>query len=407
MTSPEPTAPATSTTPRRNRRWVLPTVAALVVTGGIGYGAMQAGANSGLEPKTAEQILTGMQAAEIKPLAGTVVATADLGLPAIPGAADSPELMSLVSGSHTVRVWYGGPEQVRIAKLGGAGETNVIRNGKDAWIWSSTEKKAVHHTVPTGAAHGTTGTKDPGAAPSGMPTTPQEASQEILSHLSEDSTVSTTSNSTVAGRDAYELVITPKQKNTLVKDVRLAVDGETMMPLRVQVYSTKLNAPAYEIGFTSLDLGPVEDRMFTFSPPSGTTVEEAGAHASGDDKGHGAAKSGEVHKKSEAHKKGEAGSGMTSKVVGEGWERVYVASTPAGALEKAAQSGSETSDGPHGGGGIDPAGILAALPERSGSWGKGRVLDGTLFSAVLADDGRVAIGAVGVDQLTAALGQGR
>ena len=38
--------------------------------------------------------------------------------------------------------------------------------------------------------------------------------------------------------------------------------------------------------------------------------------------------------------------------------------------------------------------MLEALPTTSGAWGTGRVLSGTLFSAILTDDGRIAIGAV-------------
>ncbi len=47
--------------------------------------------------------------------------------------------------------------------------------------------------------------------------------------------------------------------------------------------------------------------------------------------------------------------------------------------------------------------LLGALPQVSGAWGSGRVLEGTLFSLVLADDGRVALGAVAPDALYAAL----
>jgi hypothetical protein len=46
---------------------------------------------------------------------------------------------------------------------------------------------------------------------------------------------------------------------------------------------------------------------------------------------------------------------------------------------------------------------LAALPKVSGSWGSGRLLTGTLFSAVLTNDGRVAIGAVPAERLYSAL----
>jgi hypothetical protein len=47
--------------------------------------------------------------------------------------------------------------------------------------------------------------------------------------------------------------------------------------------------------------------------------------------------------------------------------------------------------------------LLQSLPVSSGAWGTGRILNGTLFSAILTDDGRVAIGAVAPEALGAAL----
>jgi len=40
------------------------------------------------------------------------------------------------------------------------------------------------------------------------------------------------------------------------------------------------------------------------------------------------------------------------------------------------------------------AAALKSLPVVSGSWGSGHLLRGPLFSAVLTDDGRLAVGAV-------------
>ena len=392
--------------PRRSSsrtRWVAPTVAAVVAAAGIGYGTLGAGAADGLPERSAQDILTGMQQASVPALSGTVVAKADLGLPDLPGMSESAEFTSLVSGSHTMRVWYDGPEKVRVAKLGEAGETDLVRNGRDAWVWSSAQKKAVHHVLPadTPAGHAR-----PGDAAT-MPATPQEASEQILAHLSADSTVSTSSVSRVAGRPVYELVLTPKQQNTLVKDVRLAVDGETMIPLRVQVYSTRLSAPAYEVGFSSLELGDVEDRMFTFTPPAGTSVETRSPASP-----HGTARGGAAHPK--AHGKGHGTAGSTSahedvQVVGEGWSRIHVLDVGEDALEKAlAPQGGPDSGHPHRRADAPDLGaIVSSLPQTSGAWGSGRVLEGTLFSAVLTDDGRLATGAVPAAQLTAALSTGR
>lgn len=384
----------------------VPTVTALVVAGSIGAGALRSGAASGLEPKSAEQILTGMQQSTVQPLSGTVVAKADLGLPELPVTADSPDLASLVSGSHTMRVWYDGPDKARLAKLGGAGETDVIRNGHDLWVWSSKDKTAVHRVIADDTQRSRTGPSE-----GSMPATPQEASQRILATIGKDSTVTTNAVSRVAGRDAYELVVTPKQQDTLVKNVRLAVDGETMMPLRVQVNSTKLDTPAYEVGFTDLQLGDVEDRMFSFTPPAGAKVTREDAkpgEAKGQDPATSAAKGAE--KDAEHHARGKATGRAGEKDMqtqGEGWSRVTVADAGANPMEllKKAESGASASGEAQGHGGSgDLTSILQSLPETSGSWGRGRVLEGTLFSVVVADDGRIAVGAVPSSRLTAALG---
>jgi hypothetical protein len=75
-------------------------------------------------------------------------------------------------------------------------------------------------------------------------------------------------------------------------------------------------------------------------------------------------------------------------VVGKGWSTVVVATLP----EEAQQADSR-----------DLQRFLSSLRPVSGSWGSGRLLTGTLFSAVLTDDGRVAVGAVAPERLYAAL----
>jgi hypothetical protein len=77
---------------------------------------------------------------------------------------------------------------------------------------------------------------------------------------------------------------------------------------------------------------------------------------------------------------------------------------PADGLADLAESGST---GEQESGADDPAAtalaFLAAMPEVSGEWGSGRVLAGTLFSAIVTDDGRFAVGAVTPEVLGAAL----
>ncbi len=78
-------------------------------------------------------------------------------------------------------------------------------------------------------------------------------------------------------------------------------------------------------------------------------------------------------------------------MVGKGWSSVLVATLPAD--QQASGQPSQLQ------------GILDRLPTVSGSWGSGHLLSSALFSAVLTDDGRVAVGAVAPRLLYDALAQ--
>jgi outer membrane lipoprotein-sorting protein len=358
-------------------RWALPAGAVVLIAAGSLVASRTASADSGLAPRTAAQLLVDVQQSATRQLSGTVVQTANLGLPDLAGltgqASGSPaanggaaNLTSVVSGTHTWRVWLNGPTQARVALVGGSGESDVIRNGNDVWIWSSADKTAVHDTL-TVKDRATAGA--PQLSPTDLPKTPDEAAQKALAAIDPTTQVTTAGTAVVAGRQAYELVLQPRTKDTRVAQVRIAVDAEKQVPLRVQVYSTKLANPAVEVGFTAVDFAAPDARQFAFTPPPGTKVTE------GDSAAPGATTS--------------ANAAPEPKVVGTGWTSVLVAQLPAGA------AGATT----------DPKvqGLLGSVPKVSGDWGSGRLVDGTLFSAVLTDDGRVAVGAVAPEALYAAL----
>src|SRR6478609_4885369 len=226
-------------------RWGLPAAA----VGVIGVAALTinqtASADAGLPPRTAQQLLADVRSADVSSLSGTVVQTSDLGIPSLPGltgggpagggaggaagaGAAGSSLASLVSGTHTWRIWLDGPTRQRLALVGTSGESDVIRNGSDLWLWSSADKTAVHHTVPAdqrGPRQGTTVPGRPsGGLPTGVPSTPDQAASAAVAAMGRDTTVTTSGAASVAGRSAYELVLTPKDKATRVASVRIAID---------------------------------------------------------------------------------------------------------------------------------------------------------------------------------------
>ncbi len=357
-------------------RWAVPATALALIGGAAFVTSGTATADSGLPPRTAAELLVDLQQAQLHGLSGTVVQTANLGLPQLPGMTGTQgsngagtSLSSVLSGTHTWRVWTAGPTQSRLALVGSAGESDVIRNGSDLWLWSSTDKSAAHYTLPAQGAKPT-----PAGNPNDLPRTPEEAAQAALAAVDPTTEVMTSGTATVAGRPAYELVLKPRDQASRVAQVRLAIDGEQHLPLRVQVYSTEIVEPAVEVGFTSVDFNTPDARQFEFTPPEGTTVTDKGTLP-----GH----------KPPAGTNPAPAAGAEPKVVGSGWTAVAVAALPDDAKASLNQQ--------------PGAQLLASVPRVSGSWGSGRLVDGTLFSAVLTDDGRVAVGAVAPEQLYAAL----
>lgn len=364
-------------------RWALPAGAVVLIAAGSLVASRTASADSGLAPRTAAQLLADVQQSPTRHLSGTVVQTANLGLPdlgaltgqgagGVAASAGGNDLTSVVSGTHTWRVWLGGPTQARVALVGGSGESDVIRNGHDVWVWSSAGKSAVHKSMSANdqakdQAKGKAGT--PQLSPTDLPKTPDEAAQKALAAMDPTTQVTTAGTAVVAGQQAYELVLQPRTKDTRVAQVRIAVDATMQVPLRVQVYSTKLANPALEVGFTTVDFAAPDARQFVFTPPPGTKVTE------GDSAAPGASTP--------------ATGTPEPKVVGTGWSSVVVAQVPA-------QLAGATTD-------PKVQGLLRSVPKISGGWGSGRLIDGTLFSAVLTDDGRVAVGAVAPEALFAAL----
>ena len=387
-------------------RWILP-VAAVGVIGATALTVNQsANADSGLPPRTASQLLADVRSSDVSSLSGTVVQTSDLGLPELPGlggsvggGSSSSSLTSLISGTHTWRVWLDGPTRQRLALIGSNGESDVIHSGRDVWLWSSVDKTAVHHKlsadqVQAGSAgkHLPSGLPSggPSTLPSGAPRTPDEAAAAALAMMDRHTTVTTSGTASVAGRSAYELVLTPKDKTTLVGSVRIAIDSQEHIPLRVQVYSTKLANPAFEVGFTAVDFAKPDARQFAFTPPAGTKVTESDQLPAR--KGDASANPSPIKPSADALAKMQG----TPRIVGSGWSTVVVApftlpTSQKGAGGSAADSAAQLS------------GMLKALPTTSGTWGSGHVLQGTLFSLVLTNDGRVALGAVPPDQLYSAL----
>lgn len=366
----------------RRARWAVPAATVVALGAAIGGGTLLAGASSpDLPDKTAAELLADVHEAEPQPFAGTIVQTSRLGLPELPGVADGDDetsLMSMLTGSHTARVWYTSPTQARFALMGSFDEVNVIRDGGDVWLWTSSTNTAEHLEVPAAFDP-----LDPPRVPQ-QPVTPPEAAERTLGALEDSTDVTISGTAEVAGRDAYELVISPRDDRSLIGDIRLAVDAETSMPLRFEVNARGAEDPAIEIGFTSVTFSEPSPDVYRFNPPPGATVEE---HSLG-----------ELMTKMPDPRDGEHPTpgelptpGGQPTVVGDDWTSVLV-------VPDVTLPGDGGDDGR-----LDA--LLGAGTRVSGEYGSGTLFETALVSALWLDDGTLLVGAVTPDVLEEAAAQ--
>jgi outer membrane lipoprotein-sorting protein len=259
----------------RRARWAVPggAVAAvgLVIAGSALAGAQAAAPR--LPARTTAQLLAAVDAPSALPsvMQAVVQETANLGLPALPGSSTSDPLsgLSLLSGTHTFRIWYDGPTRVRIAIPVTLGEADVRRDGRDLWLWDSRTNQATHYVLPAGPDQSTQASPPP--AQSAL--TPQQLARQILAAVGRTTTVALQPNVTVAGQAAYQLSLAPKDRRSLIGQVRIAIDAANSLPLRVQIFARGASSPALEVGYTSISFTRPDPSNFPFTPPQGAKVK--------------------------------------------------------------------------------------------------------------------------------------
>jgi outer membrane lipoprotein-sorting protein len=395
----------------RRARWAIP-AGALAVIGGVAAGSVFSGAQAapGLPARTASQLLSEAVRASTPPLTGTIVESASLGLPALPGMSNSMSPISLLAGSHTLRIWYSDPDHYRLSAPGELSEADLIRDSSTVWVWNSIGNSVTKYTLAPNAS-----------APSlpAAPTNPQQTAKAVLASVGATTTVSAQSNVSVAGVAAYQLVLAPKDKQSLIGQVTIAIDGSNGVPLRVQVFARGADTPAIQVGYTAIQFVPPAPSELSFTPPPGATVMQGIGGLPGLVTGINGgpvwakvcqavstarAVNGRpawpvriVHRRPAARcvqlavpsTNGGLSGGSTE--IGTGWMTVWNLS-----------SGTPGPDGPQVGAGSLFDAVLGQAATVHGAWGSGRLLRTGLLSVLATSNGHVLIGAVEPSVLYAA-----
>jgi outer membrane lipoprotein-sorting protein len=384
----------------RRARWAVPGTAVAVTAGVIAVFQIPAAqASPNLPAKTPAQLLASLSSDQkVPPMTGTVVETASLGLPQLPAQAGNPtSLTSLLTGSHTVKVYYQDASHYRLAIPQPQAETDIIANGSKGWLWESSSDSVTEFLPPAGQSK----TANPVPSPTQTPLTPQQAASQILAKVGKTTLVSDQANVMVAGEPAYQLVLAPKDSQSLVGKIVIALDGKYGVPLSVQLYAKGAAAPAFQVGFTALQWVAPAPANFAFTPPHGASlhVVNLGQGQSTPVSGTAPAVSGVgtygtgwltvvSFPQADLNKGFGTGSGSTS------------SSSSSGSQQNAYSAGSK-------GVGVSSQELLNALLGSAkpvhGSWGSGTLVSTSLVS-MLMTGGKVYVGAVTPSVLYAAVG---
>ncbi|RZQ63583.1 LolA family protein [Amycolatopsis suaedae] len=353
----------------RKKALIAAAVGTVLGVTGLTFVAMPAGANEQppeLPAVSAEGLVQSVATAKAPALRGTVAVNESLGLPAgLPGVG-SLDLQD-------ARVWHDGQGRNRLALKQGSGEHTVVQDGATVWRYDSGDNTATKLTLPAGK-------QQQREAEAGDPAA---MATQLLGAIRESSTVSVDGTARVADRAAYELVLTPKpEERTLLREVRVAVDEQTRLPLRLKVLTNGTTEPAFEVAFTEFVVEPQPADLFTFTPPAGAKVTD---------------KAVEDHQPGEAGKLAEQ---LAPKTVGTGWDTVLTGTLPADALP----GGKLPQSVPGERGAVDVRQLLGQFAKPvSGPFGTGHVVTTKVGTALLTDDGRFAAGAVPEQVLIEAL----
>ncbi|MFG2790477.1 outer membrane lipoprotein carrier protein LolA [Streptomyces sp. NPDC048419] len=377
---------------RKAARYVVPVAVVGVAAATIGLVPALADSGDPDLPKiSAQQLIDKIAKSDVQQMSGTVKISTDLGLPDLGGLENSPvsgatksgdgssadpssKITELATGTHTLRVASDGPDRQKVSLLENAAEYSLIHNGKDVWGYDS-QSNEVYHSTASGSAKA--------QQKRDVPATPKDFTEEALKSVDDTTSVTVQGTAQVAGRDAYRLVVKPKQSGSTVGQITVAVDAKTGMPLKFTLTPSSGGSAVIDAGFTQVSFARPSSSTFDFTPPKGAKVTE-------DDKaGHGRAGHGRAgHELKGTDQAPGSGKDLAKgadgmKVLGKGWNSIATFDTGG----KGVPSGSEA--------GGQFGGFLDSLGDKvSGKFGSGTVFKTRLINALITDDGKVYVGAV-------------
>jgi hypothetical protein len=333
---------------------------------------LSASAAVDLPDKTSQQLLEFARSSHVDQFSGTITQTSELGLPDLGGVlgrdasadAGASDAMELLTGDHTADVYVDG-DRARLQVLDRLAERNVYvdRGAGEAWFVDSESKTATKYAVSGDpeVRQGEGGHGSGAAVP-----TPDEVFAAALDRLDASTKVTVGADGRVAGRDAYDLVLEPRTEDTLVKSIAFGIDGETGAVLSASVTGRGSDDPAFAVAFTDISFTAPDASTLQYDPAHGFTVVEKDIPLL-------------TAADAETWSARAAGGAAAERPVvhGEGWSTVYEFT----GVGRSAES------------------TDSMLDRLTRPVDGGRVLETSLVTMMITDDGRMLVGAVPAERL--------
>jgi outer membrane lipoprotein-sorting protein len=209
----------------------------------------------------------GMTAADLR---GEVLASASVSFSgyavsagglSLPVTDQLSSVADLFSDRTSMRAWWRGPADNRVDVVTASGEFGTHRDAAGTWSWDY-ETATATRTTPS-----------PLALPAPPDLLPSALGLRLLSEAAVDE-LSRVGARRVAGRDGLGLRLTPADEASSVSRVDIWVDGDSGLPLQVQVFAKDVRRPALDTRFLDLEVGVPDPAITAFTPPPGAVVRE-------------------------------------------------------------------------------------------------------------------------------------
>jgi outer membrane lipoprotein-sorting protein len=250
---------------------------ALVLTATIAQAALTGSGPTPSPKALANAILDAFDAPEPDGLSAKIHFTNRL-LPSgsLPNGAASP----LAAGADG-RLWIQGSGRFRLELQSDAGDTQIVSDGDRVTVYDASSNTVYRATLPEQA--------EDAAQPR------RHASEKLtlakiqrtLDRLAKTWTVSGAEPTSIAGRPAYTVKISPKDDGGLLGAAQVAWDSVRGAPLRAAVYARGRSEPVLELAATDVSYDAVPDSAVVVAPPKGAKVNDLTADE-GSGPGHGA-----------------------------------------------------------------------------------------------------------------------